>query len=212
MRRRSLLIQQVRCPSAMGRVHRHHVTCFTTHCMAICMVDSPATPYAGAVSAVAAMPARQLQAVTAVPCAAAQRCSNTFSTAASASAAQLHGCVHAPADRSPVHQQAGSHQQDGHTVQLRRFSNQPETAVYSGPTTPSPKRFTLRQLRAKYRSGTPITMVTAYDYPSAVHVSATPVTPTTPLCRAAAAVHMLQRHAHHHACCHQATPWQSACV
>ncbi len=53
----------------------------------------------------------------------------------------------------------------------RMFSNQPETAVYSGPVTPSPKRFTLRQLRQKYRSGMPLTMVTAYDYPSAVHVS-----------------------------------------
>ena len=55
-------------------------------------------------------------------------------------------------------------------VPTRGFSNQPETAVYSGPSTPSPKRFTLRQLRAKHRAGTPITMVTAYDYPSAVHV------------------------------------------
>lgn len=30
---------------------------------------------------------------------------------------------------------------------------------------------TLRTLRSKYEKGQPITMVTAYDYPSAVHVS-----------------------------------------
>ena len=42
----------------------------------------------------------------------------------------------------------------------------------SGPSAPSPKRVTLRTLRDKYRRGEPISMVTAYDYPSAVHVSA----------------------------------------
>ena len=50
------------------------------------------------------------------------------------------------------------------------YSNQPEHTVYSGPQAPSPKRVTLRTLRAKYARGDPITMVTAYDYPSAVHV------------------------------------------
>ena len=40
----------------------------------------------------------------------------------------------------------------------------------SGPSSPSPKRVTLRTLRDKYMRGEPISMVTAYDYPSAVHV------------------------------------------
>jgi ketopantoate hydroxymethyltransferase len=42
--------------------------------------------------------------------------------------------------------------------------------VYTGPVSPSPKRVTLRTLRQKYESGEGISMVTAYDYPSAVHV------------------------------------------
>ena len=45
----------------------------------------------------------------------------------------------------------------------------PEISVYSGPSPPR-KAVTLRTLRAKYARGEPITMVTAYDYPSAVHV------------------------------------------
>lgn len=52
----------------------------------------------------------------------------------------------------------------------RCFSIQPENTVYSGPSAPSPKRVTLRTLQTKYRKGEPISMVTAYDYPSAVHV------------------------------------------
>ena len=51
------------------------------------------------------------------------------------------------------------------------MSNQPDAAVYGGPTARSPKRFTLRQLRQKHAAGVPLSMVTAYDYPSAVHVS-----------------------------------------
>lgn len=54
--------------------------------------------------------------------------------------------------------------------QARWLSNKPEHAVYSGPKSPSPKRVTLRTLRDKYQRGEPISMVTAYDYPSAVHV------------------------------------------
>ncbi len=42
--------------------------------------------------------------------------------------------------------------------------------MYSGPRAPAPARVTLRTLRAKYARGEPLTMVTAYDYPSAVHV------------------------------------------
>lgn len=54
---------------------------------------------------------------------------------------------------------------------LRSFANVPDAAVYSGPVSPSSvKRFTLRQLRSKYAAGKPISMLTAYDYPSAVHV------------------------------------------
>eukprot|EP00887_Chlorella_sp_A99_P004330 scaffold15.g4330.t1 len=49
-------------------------------------------------------------------------------------------------------------------------SVKPEDTVYAGPSAPSPKRVTLRTLRAKYQAGVPISMVTAYDYPSAVHV------------------------------------------
>lgn len=45
----------------------------------------------------------------------------------------------------------------------------PTSSVYSGPSPPA-KRVTLRMLRNKYKQEEPITMVTAYDYPSAVHV------------------------------------------
>ena len=44
--------------------------------------------------------------------------------------------------------------------------------MYSGPKSPGPQRVTLRTLREKYARGEPLTMVTAYDYPSAVHVRA----------------------------------------
>ncbi|XP_028769235.1 3-methyl-2-oxobutanoate hydroxymethyltransferase 1, mitochondrial [Neltuma alba] len=54
---------------------------------------------------------------------------------------------------------------------LRCLSNVPENTVYSGPTSQSSiKRVTLTYLRQKHRRGEPITMVTAYDYPSAVHL------------------------------------------
>lgn len=43
--------------------------------------------------------------------------------------------------------------------------------MYSGPKEPTVKSVTLRTLRAKYERGEPISMATAYDYPSAVHVS-----------------------------------------
>uniref|UniRef100_A0A0C9RQK9 3-methyl-2-oxobutanoate hydroxymethyltransferase n=1 Tax=Wollemia nobilis TaxID=56998 RepID=A0A0C9RQK9_9CONI len=56
-------------------------------------------------------------------------------------------------------------------VRVRGMSNLPENAVYGGPKTQSPwKRITLNHLARKYEKGEPITMVTAYDYPSAVHV------------------------------------------
>jgi hypothetical protein len=54
--------------------------------------------------------------------------------------------------------------------QTRHASAHPEATVYSGPQSPR-KAVTLRTLRSKYEKGQPITMVTAYDYPSAVHVS-----------------------------------------
>ena len=55
--------------------------------------------------------------------------------------------------------------------QARGFASvQPEHTVYSGPQTAPARRVTLRTLRAKHARGEPLTMVTAYDYPSAVHV------------------------------------------
>ncbi|MBA0645159.1 hypothetical protein Goklo_013288 [Gossypium klotzschianum] len=54
---------------------------------------------------------------------------------------------------------------------IRRLSNVPENTVYGGPKSQTPnQRVTLNQLRQKYKKGEPITMVTAYDYPSAVHL------------------------------------------
>ena len=52
----------------------------------------------------------------------------------------------------------------------RGVSILPENTVYGGPSTPAPQRVTLRTLGEKYRQGQLISMVTAYDYPSAVHV------------------------------------------
>ncbi|QHO41475.1 3-methyl-2-oxobutanoate hydroxymethyltransferase 2 [Arachis hypogaea] len=51
------------------------------------------------------------------------------------------------------------------------MSNVPENTVYSGPTPQTANQITtLTQLRQKHRNSKPITMVTAYDYPSAVHL------------------------------------------
>lgn len=54
----------------------------------------------------------------------------------------------------------------------RLLSNIPENTVYGGPKPQSPAdaRVTLTSLRKKHVRGEPITMVTAYDYPSAVHI------------------------------------------
>lgn len=49
----------------------------------------------------------------------------------------------------------------------------PEATVYSGPATADRKRVTLRHIRKKYLAGDKLSMVTAYDYPSAKHVRAT---------------------------------------
>ncbi|KAE7999439.1 hypothetical protein FH972_003872 [Carpinus fangiana] len=52
---------------------------------------------------------------------------------------------------------------------LRRMSNVPESTVYGGPKPQNPnQRVTLTHLKQKHRKGEPITVVTAYDYPSAV--------------------------------------------
>ena len=64
---------------------------------------------------------------------------------------------------------------------LRHHSNKPVDSVYGGPRPPI-ERTTLRKLASKYRRGERISVVTAYDYPSAVHVSqqhtrAHPLTP-----------------------------------
>lgn len=51
------------------------------------------------------------------------------------------------------------------------MSNVPENSVYGGPKPQNPnQRVTLTHLRQKYKKGEPITMVTAYDYPSGVHL------------------------------------------
>ncbi|XVF73116.1 hypothetical protein PTKIN_Ptkin12aG0175900 [Pterospermum kingtungense] len=53
----------------------------------------------------------------------------------------------------------------------RCMSHVPENTVYGGPKPQNTdQRVTLNQLRQKYRKGEPITVVTAYDYPSAVHL------------------------------------------
>lgn len=54
---------------------------------------------------------------------------------------------------------------------LRCMSNVPENTVYGGPKNQNPnQRVTLTHLRQKHRQAQPITVVTAYDYPSAVHL------------------------------------------
>ncbi|KAG0493945.1 hypothetical protein HPP92_004939 [Vanilla planifolia] len=56
-------------------------------------------------------------------------------------------------------------------VARRLLSNIPESTVYGGPKPQADaQRVTLNHLRQKHRRGEPITVVTAYDYPSAVHV------------------------------------------
>lgn len=55
-------------------------------------------------------------------------------------------------------------------LQVRQMSNLPESTVYGGPQSLPTQRFNLRLLQRKYKAGEPVTMVTAYDYPSAVHV------------------------------------------
>jgi len=63
-------------------------------------------------------------------------------------------------------------------------SVQPEHTVYTGPQAGPARRVTLRTVRAKHARGEPLTMVTAYDYPSAVHVppQAAPAPPCLPRC------------------------------
>ncbi|KAL2336083.1 hypothetical protein Fmac_010529 [Flemingia macrophylla] len=61
---------------------------------------------------------------------------------------------------------------------VRCMSNVAENTVYSGPKPQNQnqnQRVTLSQLRQKYRASHPITMVTAYDYSSAVHLDAAAV-------------------------------------
>ena len=53
----------------------------------------------------------------------------------------------------------------------RLMSNVPENTVYGGPKPQNPnQRVTLTQLMQKHKTREAITVVTAYDYPSAVHV------------------------------------------
>ncbi|XP_057980186.1 3-methyl-2-oxobutanoate hydroxymethyltransferase 1, mitochondrial-like [Malania oleifera] len=54
---------------------------------------------------------------------------------------------------------------------LKCMSNLPQNTVYGGPKPQNPsQRVTLTHLRQMYRRGQPIAVVTAYDYPSAVHL------------------------------------------
>ncbi|GFP91477.1 3-methyl-2-oxobutanoate hydroxymethyltransferase 2 mitochondrial [Phtheirospermum japonicum] len=54
------------------------------------------------------------------------------------------------------------------------MSNVPENTVYGGPKPQNhSQRVTLTHLRQKHRKGEPITLVTAYDYPSATHLDTT---------------------------------------
>ncbi|KAL5974933.1 3-methyl-2-oxobutanoate hydroxymethyltransferase 1, mitochondrial [Asimina triloba] len=54
---------------------------------------------------------------------------------------------------------------------IMMMSNVPENTVYGGPKPQTPnQRVTLKHLQQKHAKGEPITMVTAYDYPSAVHL------------------------------------------
>ncbi|KAI4376858.1 hypothetical protein MLD38_014569 [Melastoma candidum] len=54
---------------------------------------------------------------------------------------------------------------------IRCISNVPENTVYGGPKPQSPNhRITLAQLHLKHHKSLPITVATAYDYPSAVHL------------------------------------------
>ncbi|KAA3469369.1 3-methyl-2-oxobutanoate hydroxymethyltransferase [Gossypium australe] len=56
----------------------------------------------------------------------------------------------------------------------RCMSHVPENTVYGGPTPQTAdRRVTLNQLKQKYKKGEPITFVTAYDYPSTVHLDIT---------------------------------------
>ena len=56
--------------------------------------------------------------------------------------------------------------------QVRSLASiQPVDTVYTGPQSASPRRVTLRTIRQMYGKNEPLSMVTAYDYPSAVHVS-----------------------------------------
>ncbi|KAE8716273.1 3-methyl-2-oxobutanoate hydroxymethyltransferase 2 [Hibiscus syriacus] len=53
----------------------------------------------------------------------------------------------------------------------RCMSHIPENTVYGGPKPQTPdKRVTLNHLKQKYKKGKPITVVTAYEYPLAVHL------------------------------------------
>ena len=57
-------------------------------------------------------------------------------------------------------------------MQSRSFASiQPEDTVYSGPQAAVPRRVTLKTIRQMYARNEALSMVTAYDYPSAVHVS-----------------------------------------
>jgi hypothetical protein len=78
-----------------------------------------------------------------------------------------------PFSHNPLLFSHGRHSRpDIQHVQVRCMSNLPESTVYGGPKSRSPwKRVTLRNLNVKYEKKEPITVVTAYDYPSGAQIT-----------------------------------------
>jgi 3-methyl-2-oxobutanoate hydroxymethyltransferase len=82
-----------------------------------------------------------------------------YSAASAAAAAASAAAASAAAAASP-------------SASVSASAAHPDATIYGGPQAPPPRQVTLRTLRAKYGRSEPITMVTAYDYPSAAHVDA----------------------------------------
>lgn len=78
-----------------------------------------------------------------------------------------------PLSHDPLLFSHGRHSRpDIQHAQVRCMSNLPESTVYGGPKSKSPwKRVTLRHLNVKYDTKQPITVVTAYDYPSGAQIT-----------------------------------------
>lgn len=86
-------------------------------------------------------------------------------------------------------------------VPQRSFTNKPEHTVYSGPSAQS--RITLKTIAEKHKRGERISMVTAYDYPSAVHVGVLGNVLVALWCPCCAAIHAHCSKAHCTSLLHQ---------